>query len=158
MQDTKHQNKKKMNFKQKAKSRLVFFYCFSVSILFAQNENSWQQKPSLRSSGLLDVYYVYDLDQPQVVKRQPFLFNYNRHNEFNLNLGFIKFGLEHEKYRANLALQAGTYCSDNYSDEPGSLKNIFEANGGLELNKKNNLYLWVCISMLAILPVYVCLL
>ncbi len=130
-----------MNFKQKAKSRLVFFSCFSVSLLFAQNENSWQQKPSFRSSGLVDVYYVYDFNQPQAVKRQPFLFNYNRHNEFNLNLGFIKFGLEHEKYRANLALQAGTYCSDNYSDEPGSLKNIFEANVGLALNKKNNLWL-----------------
>jgi hypothetical protein len=70
-----------------------------------------------------------------------FYFNHNRHNEFNLNLGFVKLGLEHSKYRANLALQTGTYSNDNYSAEPGLLKNIFEANVGLSLNKKNNLWI-----------------
>jgi hypothetical protein len=39
-----------------------------------------------------------------------------------------------------LALQTGTYSNDNYSAEPELLKNIFEANIGLLLNKKNNLW------------------
>lgn len=84
---------------------------------------------------------MYDFNQPQGTKRQPFLFNHNRHNEFNLNFGFVKLGLEHSKYRANLALQKGTYVNDNYAAETKLLKNIFEANVGLSLNKKNNLWL-----------------
>ncbi|MFN3530547.1 MAG: porin [Bacteroidia bacterium] len=92
-------------------------------------------------SGFGDVFYVYDFNQPQGAERQPFLFNHNRHNEYNLNLGFVKLGLEHLKYRANLALQAGTYSNDNYSAEPGVLKNIFESNVGLSLNKQNNLWI-----------------
>lgn len=119
---------------------ILLFACVS-NIVSAQNDSIWQQKPNLSISGFLDVFYVYDFNQPQGIERQPFLFNHNRHNEFNLNLGFVKLGLEHSKYRANLALQTGTYANDNYSAEPGLLKNIFEANVGLSLNKKNNLWI-----------------
>ncbi|MDO9553483.1 porin [Rhodonellum sp.] len=111
------------------------------NIVSAQNDSIWQQKPALNISAFLDVFYVYDFNQPQGAERQAFLFNHNRHNEFNLNLGIVKVGLEHTKYRANLALQTGTYANDNYSEEPGLLKNIFEANVGLSLNRKNNLWL-----------------
>jgi hypothetical protein len=38
-------------------------------------------------------------------------------------------------------LHAGTYANDNYSAEPGLLKNIFEANVGIALNKKHSLWL-----------------
>lgn len=123
--------------------RSLFFVLiwFSSSLLHAQNDSTWQQKPSLNLSGYLDVFYVYDFNQPQGTERQPFLFNHNRHNEFNLNLGLVKLNVEHSKYRANFALQTGTYSNDNYSAEPGLLKNIFEANVGLSLNKKNNLWI-----------------
>jgi hypothetical protein len=109
--------------------------------LSAQPDTAWNQKPDLTVSGFLDVFYVYDFNQPQGSSRQPFLFNHNRHNEFNLNLGLVKFGLENPKYRANLALQTGVYVNDNLSAEPGFLKNIFEGNIGVSLNKQNNLWL-----------------
>jgi hypothetical protein len=123
--------------------RSLFFFLLSLlsSVLYAQDDSIWRQKATLSISGFLDVYYVYDFDQPQVASRQPFLFNHNRHNEFNLNLGFVKLGLEHSKFRSNLALQTGTYANDNYSAEPGLLKNIFEANVGLSLNRMNSLWL-----------------
>jgi hypothetical protein len=123
------------------RSFFLVLFCFLNSFLFAQNDSIWQQKPTLNISGFLDVFYVYDFNQPQGTERQPFLFNHNRHKEFNLNLGFVKLGLEHSKYRANFALQTGTYSNDNYAAEPGLLKNIFEANVGLSLNKKNNLWI-----------------
>lgn len=113
----------------------------SINHCFAQTDSVWHQKPTLEISGFADVFYVYDFNQPQGTEKQPFLFNHNRHNEFNLNLGFIKLGLEQAKYRANLALQTGTYANDNYSAEPGLLKSIFEANIGISLSKKNNLWL-----------------
>lgn len=79
--------------------------------LFAQNDSTWHQKPTFNVSGYLDVFYVYDFNQPQGNFRQPFLYNHNRHNEFNLNLGLVKLGVEHARYRANLALQTGTYVT-----------------------------------------------
>lgn len=113
---------------------------FSLN-LPAQTDSVWQEKPELSISGFLDVFYVYDFNQPQGAERQPFFFNHNRHNEFNLNLGLLKFGLKQTKYRANLALQTGTYANDNYAAEPGLLKNINEANIGISLNARNNLWL-----------------
>jgi len=115
------------------------------SILFtgisAQNDTIHQTKPQLSISGFLDVFYVYDFNPIQGKTRQPFLYNHNRAQEFNVNLGFIKLGLEHLKYRAGIALQAGTYVNDNYANEPTGLKNLFEAFGGISLNSKNNLWL-----------------
>jgi hypothetical protein len=117
---------------------LIFFFKVAV---FAQNEVTITQKPKINLSGFLDAYYVYDFNQPTTIKRQSFLFNHNRHNQPNLNLGIIKLNLDHQKYRANLALHAGTYSKDNYASEPGILKNIFEANVGFSLNKEHNLWL-----------------
>jgi hypothetical protein len=110
-------------------------------ISFSQNDTGWNEKPILKLSGFLDVFYVYDFNKPQSVERQKFLFNHNRHNEFNLNLGLVKLELEQKKYRANIALQTGTYANDNYSSEPKIYQSIFEANVGFSLNKNNNLWL-----------------
>lgn len=116
------------------------FFLLGIN-LSAQTDSSWQQKPDLAISGFVDVFYVYDFNQPPGTARQPFFFNHNRHNEFNLNLGLVQLELDHPKYRANLALQTGTYANDNYAAEPGLLQNIFEANVGLSLNQHNNLWL-----------------
>ena len=117
---------------------IILFLQFNAS---AQKDSTWKQRPSYTLSGFADIYYVYDFNQPQGTARQTFLFNHNRHNAFNLNLGLIKLGVEHAKYRANIALQTGTYANDNYVNEPGVLKNINEANIGLSLTKKNKLWL-----------------
>lgn len=120
---------------------LIFISCISSFGLYAQNDSIWRQKPKLKISGFIDFFYVFDFNQPQKTKRQAFLFNHNRHNALNVNLGFVKLNLDQQKYRANVALQVGTYSVDNYSAEPGILKNIFEANIGLSINKKNNLWI-----------------
>lgn len=109
--------------------------------LKGQSDGNWAQKPNLAISGFADVFYVYDFNRPQGPIRQPFLYNHNRHNEFNLNLGLLKLALENPKYRVALALQTGTYANDNYAAEPGVLKHIFEAHIGVSLNAKNDLWL-----------------
>lgn len=123
------------------KYRIIFLICLCTGNSLAHEDSVWQQKPNIQLSGFVDIFYVYDFNQPKTNYRQGFLYNHNRHNEFNLNLGYIKLGVKHSKYRANIALQAGTYSNDNYSQEPGLLKNVFEANVGISLNKKNNLWL-----------------
>ena len=132
----------KINYMNKVwQLKIVTVLILTSFELLAQDTCYWHTKPKLTFSGFTDVFYIYDLNQPQGDYRQPFLFNHNRHNEFNLNLGLLKLRLENPKYRTNLALQTGTYANDNYADEPGLLKNIFEANIGVSLNKNNNLWL-----------------
>ncbi|TNE53980.1 MAG: porin [Bacteroidetes bacterium] len=119
---------------------LMPFILLAIGAL-AQPDSAWQVAPKLSQSGFADVYYAFDFNQPSGNQRQNFLFNHNRHNQFSLNLGLMKLALEHPKYRTNLAFQAGTYANDNYAAENGSFKQVFEANLGLSLSRKNKLWL-----------------
>lgn len=97
--------------------------------------------PKLTLSAYVDVYYGYDFSNPATHERPAFLYNHTRHNEFNLNLGYIKAGYQAERLRANLALMAGTYAQYNMAAEPGMLKNIYEANAGIKLSSKHDLWI-----------------
>ena len=98
-------------------------------------------KSTLSFTGYAEVYYQYDFNKPSDGNLPGFIYNHNRHNEFNLNLGFIKAAYSSERVRANLAIATGTYMNANYVAEPGVLKNIFEANTGIKLSKKKALWL-----------------
>ncbi|MEK6481024.1 porin [Catalinimonas sp. 4WD22] len=115
---------------------IVSFFC-SLGLVQAQEE----EQQGFRWEGFVDVYYAYDFNEPANHIRQPFLYNHNRHNEFNLNLGLISGSYTGDKIRANLAIQAGTYAQDNYSAEEDLLKHVFQANVGVALNDKDNLWL-----------------
>lgn len=121
------------------RSQIFWLLVFLSEAVYPQS--AWREKPKTTFSGFVDVFYVYDFNKPETDYRQPFFYNHNRHNEFNLNLGYLKVSLEHSRYRANLALQTGTYPNENYAAEPGILKNIFEANVGIALTSKSNLWL-----------------
>ncbi|MCU0321492.1 MAG: porin [Chitinophagaceae bacterium] len=108
---------------------------------FAQKDSVVATKPVVELSGFVDIFYSYDFNKPKTNYRQNFLYNHNRHNEFNLNLGYLKLAVNHAKYRANFALHGGTYSNDNYASEPQTFQNIFEANAGISLNTKNSLWL-----------------
>src|SRR5687768_1942656 len=106
------------------------------TILFSQDTTNGR----FTFSSYVEVYYQYDFNKPSDNNRPAFIYSHNRHNEFNLNLGFIKAHYEDQKIRANVALATGTYINANYAAEPGVLKNVFEANAGVRLGKKN---LWI---------------
>ena len=107
----------------------------------AQEKSPWAETPEITLSGYLGVFYSYDVNQPTTNYKQPFLYSFNRHNEFNVNLAYIGLSVDQAKYRASIKLHTGTYANDNYSAEPGLLKNIYEAYAGISLNKRNNLWL-----------------
>lgn len=117
---------------------LAFFLC---QLSYAQMDNDSSVTQKITISGFADVFYAYDLNEPDGEYRQAFLYNHNRHNEFSLNLGLIKLAVRDSIYRANLAIQAGTYANDNYINESETFKNVFEANVGIALNKKKNIWL-----------------
>lgn len=107
--------------------------------LKAENAKPW--KGSLTLSAYIEAYYLYDFNNPASGNRPSFVYSHNRHNEFNVNLALIKLNYSAARLRANIAFMAGTYSNANLSAEPGVLKNIFEANAGINLSKKKQLWL-----------------
>jgi len=100
-----------------------------------------QEAPKLKISGYLETYFGYDFNKPTDNNRPGFIYSHNRHNEVNLNLGFIKANYDDGTIRGNVAVMAGTYANANLAAEPGVLKNIYEANAGVKLSKNANLWL-----------------
>lgn len=118
------------------KKRLTLALALSTGI-YAQA----QEIPVIKVSGYLETYYGYDFNKPADNNRPGFIYSHGRHNEVNLNLGFIKGSFDNGNIRANMAVMAGTYTNANLAAEPGVLKNIYEANAGLKLSKSLNLWL-----------------
>ncbi|MBC7949392.1 MAG: porin [Chitinophagaceae bacterium] len=106
----------------------------------AQDSITKTQAPTLAFSGYVEAYYSYDFNKPEDNTRPGFLYSHNRHNEFNANLAFIKAAYSSERVRASFAIATGTYVNANYSAEPGTLKNIYEANAGYKLSRTSNLW------------------
>jgi len=116
---------------------LCLFLQWFIIPVHGQNDHS----PEVSVGAYLDIFYGYDFNKPTTEQRLPYLYHHNRHNEFNLNHGYIFLKVDDEKYRANLAFQGGTYVRDNYSTEPQLYQNILDANIGLALNTNRTLWL-----------------
>lgn len=115
------------------------FLILGTMTLFAQEKEEGPDKP-FTISGYGEVYYIYDVNQPADHNR-PFAYSHNRTNEININLAFIKANYTTETVRANFALGTGTYMNANYAGEQGVLKNIYEANIGLKISKRQDLWI-----------------
>ena len=87
-------------------------------------------------SGFIESYYAYDFNTPTENQKLPFMYNYNRHNEFNINNALLRVKASYENVYASFALHAGTYVEDNYAAE--DLKWVSEAIVGVYLDKKRN--------------------
>jgi hypothetical protein len=99
------------------------------------------EKSSLILGLYADLFYGYDFNQPKTVQRLPYLYHYNRHASVGLNHGILSAQFTKDKLRSNIAFHAGTYVQDNYSNEPDPLKSVFNANVGVALNSRKNIWL-----------------
>lgn len=115
----------------------------AICILFAVKGSAQKDNTisPLTISGYLETYYTYDFGKPPGHDRQPFVYSFNRHNEVNINMAMIKAAYQTGNIRANLAFMTGTYANANLAAEPGVLKNIYEANAGIKLSKKKELWI-----------------
>lgn len=121
----------------------TLFTCAAILLATATTAQDTlpKENPPLVISGYAEAYYSFDLNKPADNNKPGFLYSHNRHNEVNLNMGYIKAAYSKDRVRGNLALAAGTYINANYAAEPGVLKNIFEANAGYRLGKNRNIWL-----------------
>lgn len=101
-------------------------------------------RPTLSFSGYMDGYYGYDFNRPVVNNytrenepdhhlRPTFLYNHNRHNEFNVNLALVQATYVADRVRGSVGIQVGTYAQYNYAGEEGLLRNVYEARAGIQL-------------------------
>ena len=119
----------------------ITIFLLLICATHVQGQDSANLTAPLSFTGYLEVYYQYDFRRPENHTRPSFVFSYKRTNEIALNLGFLKGSYSNEKVRANLALMAGTYANANLTNEPGVLKNVFEASAGIRLSKSRNLWM-----------------
>lgn len=115
---------------------LTALIAFGYTTMNAQEES----KSPFTFSGYIDTYYSYDFGNPDNHTRPSFLYNYNKHNEVNLNLGLAKVNYAKDNVRGNFAIMAGTYAEYNMAAEQGLLKNVYEANVGAKISKEHNLW------------------
>jgi hypothetical protein len=97
------------------------------------------EKGKVTVGGLVDVYYGYDLSNPINADR-PYAISSGRHNEVNINLAYADFRYINDFVRAHFVPGFGTYVNTNYAGEKGTLKNLIEANVGVRLSKKKDIW------------------
>lgn len=110
---------------------------FSLALLFVFSFTGKAQTiDSLKIdfSGFIESYYAYDFNKPSENLKLPFMYNYNRHNEFNINNALLRVKARYENVYASFAVHAGTYVEDNYAAEDIQL--ISEAIVGIYLDDK----------------------
>ena len=83
-------------------------------------------KGRLSLEGYVDVYYSYAFSHP-VGGTRPYVVNYNRDNEINLDLAYISLKYTTDRLRATFTPGYGTYMNANYAAERQTLQNILEA-------------------------------
>lgn len=111
------------------------FGSISQSLIAQQDSTTWV------FSGFLDVYYGYDFSQPSNNERPGFLYNHTRHNEVSSNLLLLNVDYKEEAIRVSAGLMAGTYVTYNMAQEPSGVRNIWQAQIGVKLLKKESLWL-----------------
>ena len=120
--------------------KIVFTVLVAFGITNVNAQEEAKEKSPLTFSGYVETYYSYDFNEPENHVRPGFVYSHNKHNELNLNLGFAKVNYAKDNVRGNLAIMAGTYAEYNLATEQDLLKNIFEANVGVKISSKHNLW------------------
>jgi hypothetical protein len=111
-----------------------------VGLLFA-NTLFAQEKNKISFDGYAEIYFAYDSDMPDNKERASFLYNHKRHRDLNLNLAFARMRYNGNRVRFALAPMIGTYPRYNLAAEREWLRFVYEANLGIRILKKRDLWL-----------------
>lgn len=114
---------------------ILAFTTFNIDLVFGQENDSFS------FTSLVETYYCYDFEKPTNHEKPFFFFNHKRHNEVNINLAYAKASYFSKQIRGNLGLMVGNYAQYNLASEPDLYRNILEANIGVKLTSKNNIWM-----------------
>jgi hypothetical protein len=116
----------------------IVFTILLVSLsskLAAQND-----KQPIQLSAYIETYFGYDANKPFNHTKPSFLYSFNKHNQVNINIAYIKANYSNNLVRGNFSMATGTYMNANLANEEGVFKNLFEANVGMKISKKKNIW------------------
>jgi hypothetical protein len=117
--------------------RTTIFFSFLL-IAFSGYSNDSIGSNSLHFEAYADFFINATINNQRSHKISEILYNYNRSNEFAINLAYLKSSFSDSNFRMNLAFMTGTYAEDNLANENPIFKNIMEANVGYKLSKSKN--------------------
>ncbi|WP_339787862.1 outer membrane beta-barrel protein [uncultured Imperialibacter sp.] len=113
------------------KTPLILF----IALMLAKQLHAQDSDRQFTFSGFADVYYAYDFNKPLNNSRQ-YVTQAARHNEFNLNWGYLLAEYSAKRVRSSFGLQTGTYVQYNYAAEPNDLtRMIYQANAGVKIKE-----------------------
>lgn len=115
-----------------------------ILLLGMHSAMSFAQSDSIKKftfSGYGELYYGYDFSQPRHHEKADFMYNHKLHNTLNVNLAMVSAKYAAKKWRGNLSLMAGNYAQYNLITEPIWAQYVYEANLGIKLSNKHNLWL-----------------
>lgn len=110
------------------------FICYIIAAILVLAAKSQDSTAKLGITGYAEAYYQYDFNRPSSDERPGFLYNHKRHNEFSINLAYLKAAWSSKKTRANIAFMAGDYPQYNLAAEPELLRQVLEANIGYNIS------------------------
>lgn len=119
---------------------VVFFF------LLQSNSSFSQKKDSLSLQLFAEAYASFIPNKPLNNQRPAYHYNYTRANKVGLNLALAKIHYSAARFRTNLALMAGDYPKANLVAEEKWARNIYEANIGVKLLSKKEL--WIDVGVL----------
>jgi hypothetical protein len=121
---------------------LIIGFVFSLKIAIAQAPvDSSNTNTYINTSVYAEAYYAVDARENKIYNRSNFLYNHTSTRTFSTNIFFVKLNLEKKYWRFSFSPMFGTYANANLSNERRFVKNIFEANVGLKISKKKNIWL-----------------
>jgi hypothetical protein len=97
--------------------------------------------PGVSTQVFADIYLGLDANRPASSRRPPYLYNHTRAGSPELNLGLFRVSALGERGRGNLGLMIGTYARENLAHEPAWARHVFEANAGLSLDARHDVWL-----------------
>jgi Putative beta-barrel porin-2, OmpL-like. bbp2 len=90
--------------------------------------------------GYIDTYWAYNFSDTRS-KVLPYTVTSSRNNELNINLAYVDIRYRSNKLRARFVPGFGTYMNANYTNESGTLKHLVEANAGVLVSAKRNIWM-----------------
>ncbi len=125
----------------KQQAALSFFLFTLCSVNLFGQDSTLLNKGTLSVSGVVDVYYAYNFNNPASNSMPNFIYNSTVNNRLSLNLALLRFNHHNSYVRTNIGLMSGTYAQANLASEPTLFQFIYEANTGFKISKKKNIWI-----------------
>ena len=119
------------------KISVLFLFFIGTNLALAQI----QKNSRLTFNAYAEAYYANATSFSAAKTLPEYIYNHKKGQEASINLAFVKVNYQTKRFRSNVALMAGDYSRYNLSAEPNWAKPILEANVGVKLSNKKNLWL-----------------